>query len=327
MWDEYYRLYHTDMPVDVWQIHLYLLPEERGDWGADIPAGIDEQTGLFVFDTFTESVLVNKDFSYVPGLVRDFRVWMKERGQQNKPLFITEMGVDMPEWLLPGEFTAEKIRDEYLYPVLDMIYQATDPELGYPEDTYHLVQSMWWYSYNIDNGQYINGVFHQEYNGNLSWSGFGSPDNAPYRKGLTELGRYWSDYVAQIDAKPNLFPLTLNPSSAYSPNGLPITPTLRLQIGNNGEVAAEPPFTVTFRDYSTAFVIDQIVVNDVVEGCGDRYNTSGFQWPNLAPGMHQLLVIVDDGNAIAEEDETDNHKIFEFFVGGYQLRLPAVIRR
>ena len=100
-----------------------------------------------------------------------------------------------------------------------------------------------------------------------------------------------------------------------------------MQILNDGDVAATPPFTVTFRDYDTAHIIDQIVVNDVVEGCGDKYNTAGFQWPDLAPGLHKLWVIVDDGNVITEGNETDNHKIFEFLVGGYRLQLPILVRR
>lgn len=326
MWDEYVRLYHTPMPVDVWQTHLYLLPEKRGAWGADIPAGIDAQEGLFAFDSYEEMVLANKDFSHVPGLVREFRQWMKAHGQQNKPLLITEMAVSMPDRILEGEFTAEKIRDEFMYPLLDYIFQTTDPDLGYPDDTYHLVQSMWWWSYNLDDGSYPNGVYEQDYNSNLVWSGLGAPDHAPYMKGLTDLGVFWRDYVYPIQAKPNLYPLTLDPMTFFSTSGKAITPTIHLQVLNNGDVAANAPFTVTFRDYYSASIIDQIVINEVLEGCGEKVRTAGFQWPNLAPGFHKLWVIVDDGNAVAEGIEMDNTRVFEIFVSGFQLRLPMIIR-
>ena len=76
MWDAYYELYNAPMPVDVWQIHMYLIQEKRFDWGADIPAGSDVLTGLFVCDNYTDTVMLNKGFSQVADLLRDFRTWI-----------------------------------------------------------------------------------------------------------------------------------------------------------------------------------------------------------------------------------------------------------
>lgn len=45
VWDEYLRLYGTDIPVDVWNIHTYVVNEMHLEWGAEIPAGISNAVG------------------------------------------------------------------------------------------------------------------------------------------------------------------------------------------------------------------------------------------------------------------------------------------
>ncbi|MCX6035361.1 MAG: hypothetical protein NTV38_10360, partial [Chloroflexi bacterium] len=63
VWAEYSRLanlygwtYQT-MPVDIWNIHSYVLQELKGSWGAGIPAGFSETSGVLY------TILDNKDFS------------------------------------------------------------------------------------------------------------------------------------------------------------------------------------------------------------------------------------------------------------------------
>ena len=36
----YRETYGQDMPIDVWNVHNFILPEQRGSWGVDIPPGI-----------------------------------------------------------------------------------------------------------------------------------------------------------------------------------------------------------------------------------------------------------------------------------------------
>ena len=49
VWDKYDQLYGNGqlntMPVDVWNIHVYVFQELKGSWGADIPAGLTETVG------------------------------------------------------------------------------------------------------------------------------------------------------------------------------------------------------------------------------------------------------------------------------------------
>lgn len=44
-WEGYRRQFGVDMPVDVWNIHTYWVNEMHNEWGAEIPAGIDNAVG------------------------------------------------------------------------------------------------------------------------------------------------------------------------------------------------------------------------------------------------------------------------------------------
>lgn len=323
MWNEYLRLYGEPMPVDVWQIHVYLGPEKRNSWGIDIPAGIDAEVGMFYFgEGDPRNILVNKDFTYVPDLVRAFRAWMKERGQQNKPLIITEFGVSMPDWVLPGEFTWEKIRDEYLYPGLTFMLNEKDFQLGYPADEYRLVQSVWWWSLDGDGGEYEDGKFYQYFNSNLFWSGIGPPTHSPNPMGLTPLGNYWIDYVSALPVEVNLRPLAISTESPAFSEGGTVTITLRVQLSNSGNVSVTRPFSVTLYDVDSQEIGSFVVY--AVEGCGGVAEGL-ITWSNVGPGLHSVKVKVDSNAEILEINETDNEANFALLVATWQVYLPLVL--
>lgn len=324
IWNEYIRLYGEPMPVDVWQIHVYLGPEKRNSWGIDIPAGIDAEVGMFYFGEGDQrNILVNKDFTYVPDLVRAFRTWMKERGQQNKPLIITEFGVSMPDWVLPGEFTWEKIRDEYLYPGLAFMLNEKDPQLGYPADEYRLVQSVWWWSLDGDGGEYEDGKFYQFFNSNLFWSGIGPPTHSPNPMGLTPLGQYWIDYVSRIPEEVNLRPLTISADPPPFSEGGPVTVTLRVQVSNSGNVHTAQPFSVTLYDDKNQ-EIGSFTIH-AIEGCGGIVEGL-VAWPNVEPGPHSVKVKVDSNASVTETNETDNEVSAIVLVATQRSYLPLLLK-
>ncbi len=185
VWNAYQREYGEPMPVDVWNVHAFVLQEVRGSWGADIPAGLSETTGI------TYAIEDNKDFSIAWQHIRAFRTWMKEKGQQNKPLIITEYGVNMPPHY--AGFSPEEVRDSFMYPSFEHFLNQKDCSIGYPEDECRLVQRWNWYSLDDDSGKFENGQYLQFYNGNLLYSGLGANP-----MGLAPLGRYWQDYVRTL---------------------------------------------------------------------------------------------------------------------------------
>lgn len=335
IWDEYFRLYGEPMPVDVWQIHVYASPEKRDSWGIDIPAGLTETVGMFYYgEGNPQNILVNGDFSVLPEYIRAFRTWMKERGQQSKSLIITEFGVSMPDWVMVGEFTPEKVRDRHMYPGLDYVLNEKDYDIGNPADEYRLVQSTWWWSLDADAGTYDqsrcqyqhNGyIFCQGFNGNLLWSGIGYPTHSPDPMGIAPLGQYWISYVRSLPEQVNLRPLKIIPtSSPYSQSGEPVTITLEIELSNSGSVNITEPFSVTLMNDESQ-PIGNIVFAGLA-GCG-TIAKGHIQWENLAPGLHTIRTYVDSTFQIAETKEDDNELIATILVAEKQVYLPLVFKK
>jgi hypothetical protein len=165
----YEEAYGQPMPVDVWNVHNFILREERDSWGVDIPPGMDEQQGRLF------EIADHDDMAIFRQQIVGFRRWMKERGQQDKPLIVTEYGI-----LMPAEygFPAERV-ERFMLDTFEFFRTATDPDLGYPADGYRLVQRWCWYS-----------VYDPRYpTGNLVHPGDGI---------LTSLGQVFAEYASSL---------------------------------------------------------------------------------------------------------------------------------
>ncbi len=137
VWDFYRSFYAEDMPVDIWNMHAFMLREERGAWGVNIPPGFAiEQRGQLW------NVEDHDNLSLVEQQVRAMRRWMADHGQRAKPLWITEYGILMPE---EYGFDAERVT-RFMLGSFDLFLNLRDAELGYPDDDDRLVQRWNWYS-------------------------------------------------------------------------------------------------------------------------------------------------------------------------------------
>jgi hypothetical protein len=134
--EAYQARYGEPMPVDVWNVHNSILHEERDSWGVDIPPGLPDSTGV------RREVADHDDMAIFRAQIVAFRRWMKDRGQQDKPLIVSEYGVLMPvEYGFPPERVERFMRDSFAF-----FRTATDPNLGYPADGHRLVQRWCWFS-------------------------------------------------------------------------------------------------------------------------------------------------------------------------------------
>lgn len=111
IWDEYRDLYGEDWPVDVWNIHPYV-------W--TLPTAAEE--------------LANFE-----GQLLQTRAWMKQKGQQDKPLIITEYG-------LLNYHTWDRMI-EFLYGSFRILETPGHPD-GMPSDGGRLVQRWAWFVMN-----------------------------------------------------------------------------------------------------------------------------------------------------------------------------------
>ena len=149
----YQSQYGVPMPVDVWNIHIQILQEKAGSYGCEIPRGLEATQGR------QYGIGDNANIDIFKQLVAEFRTWMRDRGERDKPLIISEFGV-----LYPPEYgyTMEQVGD-YMIACFDYLLTAKDGDLGYPADENRLVQRWLWYSlneepYNWNTGDGFNGA-------------------------------------------------------------------------------------------------------------------------------------------------------------------------
>ncbi|MDX1665197.1 MAG: hypothetical protein R3272_15500, partial [Candidatus Promineifilaceae bacterium] len=187
VWDTYQEKYGAEMPVDVWNMHIYILPERSltnpgSGSRAGIALGTDPDLAIYDSGNSPDPALCPRDDVYCYAehdsieIFKEqaiaMRRWMKERGEQDKPLILTEFSILYPykEETDPdydpetcpdcfslqdeyGEVFSRTRVLEYMNQTLNFLETATDPELGYPEDNYRLVQQWNWFSvYSVTPG-------------------------------------------------------------------------------------------------------------------------------------------------------------------------------
>jgi hypothetical protein len=132
----YRERYRQDMPIDVWNVHNFILPEARGSWGVDIPPGIAATRGL------TYTIEDHDNLSIFKQQLIEFRRWLAQRGYRDKELIVSEYGILMYE---DYGFEYERVRD-FMLGTFDVMLNTTDAALGLQADDNRLVQRWCWYS-------------------------------------------------------------------------------------------------------------------------------------------------------------------------------------
>jgi hypothetical protein len=165
----YRERFGEEIPVDIWNIHNFILREERGSWGVDIPPGIEEDRGeLYEVDDSGNIEAFRRH-------IVNFRRWMAEHGFQKHPLIVSEYGIPMPEdYGFPPERVVAFLRGTF-----EFFLTATDPALGDPADGYRLVQRWCWYS--LDDTTYPTGRLFD-----------------PQTGAMTAVGEGWVSMVSQF---------------------------------------------------------------------------------------------------------------------------------
>lgn len=301
--ESYREQFGEPMPVDVWNIHAFILRERSCNcypedcWGAEIPPGIETCEGMLYGIDDNDNIEIFKE-----GILR-FRQWMAENGYQDRPLIITEFGVQMwPDYGFPPERV-----NAYMNAAFDYLMTMTST-LGYPADGYRLVQRWAWYSLTDWN-----------FNGWLF-----NPDT----KTRTLFGDNFAAYTARITPTVNLIPVRLwtDPAIPFS-SGEPVTLTIHLQVSNEGLTAVDVPFFINLYKGipGEETLIGRGQVTAGIDGCGE-WATATITWSNVSTGAHPVFAIVDPENSIAESNESDNIRSFLILVATERLWLPLTLK-
>jgi hypothetical protein len=342
-WNTYRATYGTDMPVDLWNMHLYILeernpnnPNQYGDGkialgtdpslaklsslgqsqlcpalgAADIPAN-DPRHDVYCRSEH-DSVRIFREQIYA------MRQWMKDRGQQNKPLILSEFGLLYPYLGGDGGPVCEFLQDEhqrcfnparvnkFMQDTIAFMENTKDPNLGYPQDENRLVQQWLWYSMVTDpasSGGSSNLI-------RTNYQDFPPGDPAA----LTQMGQTYRQEASRTGTTNLAAGQARNYTSfATAPNNRG-SAVLTVNFRNSGIQSVVQPFKVTF--YSNANLTNEIgsVTYDptrdgAVSGCtwGGRNNEQvSIVWNNLTVGTHQYWVKIDSDNVVTETNNNDN---------------------
>lgn len=340
VWTTYLSTYKAPMPVDLWNMHVYILPEaEYNDQGQLVGsrAGVALGTDLPLAKIFSggnpalcgqsniycyadhDNINIFKEQVYA------MRHWMKARGHQNKPLIMTEFGTLYPymepaDVATPGcpdcfsltdefgkTFTRERVT-AFMNKTIDFLDNTTDPALGYPEDNYRLVQQWNWYAVN---------------EGKVSSSNNLVQDNG---SDLTLMGHTYKNRSQASGYAVNLR-LSEAPGAIAWSSGGTASANISAVIRNNGNSPTQVPVNVTFyRDAARTLPIASASIPAGITGCATRPYTVSITWNGLTPGVNRYWVTVDSGGVVAESNEADNSASGVVIVDPLQVMLPSIRR-
>lgn len=331
VWQSYIKAYGNTMPVDIWTMHLYVLPELMPDGitpngiasialGTDPSLGKRESGGdpaqCSQADVYCYAE--HDDLGIFAQQVTAMRQWMKDHGQQNKPLLLSEFSIlypyeiDQDGCFLQDEFgncfTPARIKS-FMSKTFDYMKNARDPNLGYPLDNNRLLQRSMWFSVYYDQ---------EGASSNLALAD---------RSTLTEVGQNFVNRVQAENRLRNLIVEPVRPISAALDGGSTATALLQATFRNNGNETITKPFEVSFySDPLLTKLIGSVSVQSSVSGCATLPTTVSLPWPGLGKGTHKFWVFVDSEADISEVPAGNEDNIAQGSVTVYanQLRLPVV---
>ena len=322
VWESYIDTFGQPIPVDIYTFHLYILPEVSADGVtpngiASTPLGVGEPPNPPFSDWRRESggnsalcsldevycFAEHTDMNVFTQQVEAFRQWMKDKGQQDKPLLLTEYSVLYPYVLDPGGtcfiqdeygncFTPQRVRT-FLQNTANYLNSsaAIDPNLGYPADGGRLVQQWLWYKMNTIGVGDASNLLINDY--------LSHPEGST--NALTIVGQRFRTITAAAPLTVNLLPYKLRFIQTSS-----TTVDVQIQVINNGNTEVTGNYTVKiYADPDFTTLIGTTTITGT-PGCARPETTATITWGNLSSGSHEYYVRVDANNNVPESNELDN---------------------
>lgn len=335
MWYAYRYYYGRNMPVDVWNMHLYILPEVNPSGqpngianvalGTDPALGRRESGGNGNLCPQEEVYCVaeHDDINVFHEQIVDMRTWMLENGERDKPLILSEFSIlypyedDGPTCYQEDEFgncfTPQRVTN-FLNSSFNYLKNATDPNLGYPKDGNRLIQQALWFSVN-------------------NQAGVGNVSDLIRNNAITQVGQAYKNFVAAQPVNKNLFVDNVNVPVVNTGGNGTANAKLTVIMRNNGNAAPGNYFVTFYKDAALTQPIGTASVpapgpsTAGMTGCARLTKPASVNWNNLSPGVHKFWVKIDSTNAIAETSENDNFGTGTVFVNAEQSFVPVVRRK
>lgn len=300
----YQQSYGTTMPVDYWDVHNFILPENC-DWGAGTPPGLEAYTseGIACPTTLDD----HGNLTIFKQQLRNFRQWMKSRGYQDHPLIVSEYGILLSKY---HGYDYARVRD-FMLGTFDFMLNTTDAATGDPADGNRLVQEFAWFSLNYYE---FNLQTYVGLNGNLF-----DHDS----RQLMPLGVDYANYVKSITK--TAIDLTLTAVDATPVPAQVNTPVLfTATFANQGEGPAQ---NVAVRFWngdprSTGQLLGTApVIIEVAAQCTP--NQATFTWTPTQAGVYTVFAELQASNIALDRTTTNNYAAITLTVAEAPTATPT----
>ena len=300
--------------VDIWSSHSFILNEEWGGWGTGIPPGFEN-------DHADAVIISNLEDTYSIDIFRQrviaLRSWMANKGERDKPLWITEYGSLMPPIDPPGGPDYYNVSDEdtanYMLATFNFMLSATDDQTGLPGDNNKLVQRWFWYSLNDHRYNFGGSIF--------------DPDNG---NTLTLVGQSFQNYQPFNLAQPDLFPesLSIAPLSYNSDRTL-VNYRLDLKIRNaisaNTSSSAQAWIYDGNPDEGGTLIAGPIS-SDAIQRCGGSVMVSVY-WMGVQPLTQHTIYVQVDSIGVSDTNPVNNRASYIVYLDLPKLSFLPLISR
>lgn len=284
----YQEQYDSPMPVEIWDIHNFILPENCG-WGASIPPGLEayRSEGIGCDDT----LLDHGDLNIFRAQIRTFRQWMADRGFRNTPLIITEYGILLSKY---HGYDHPRVRD-FMLGSFDFMLNETDRQIGYPADGNRLVQEFAWFSLNFAE-------FDLQTNYGLNGNLFDHDSRS-----LMPLGADFAAYTAAVTVETiDLLVTDFRIITSAPIAGAPVE--MQTEFVNRGGIAAQDVTVEYWKgnpNQGGELLGSTPLYPQVLTGCIET-EQSEFTWTPEQGGVFTLFTVVRAGNDAFEVNPIDN---------------------
>ncbi|MEZ4864533.1 MAG: CARDB domain-containing protein [Caldilineaceae bacterium] len=285
---EYQTQYGVPMPVEIWDIHNFILPENCG-WGASIPPGLDAYKSEAI--PCPPTLDDHGDIAIFKAQIRTFRQWMADRGFRDYPLIVSEYGILLSKY---HGYDYARVR-QFMTDTFDFMLNTTSSSTGYPADGNRLVQEWAWFSLNyweFDLNTYFG------LNGNLF-----DHDS----RQIMPLGNDYANYTKALTVRTIDLALSdLGASTAVSRVGTPIA--FNTTFVNRGGVAAQDAVVRFYAgDPATqgTLIGSSATVPLVQTGCYAPQKAS-FTWTPNQDGDYTIFAQVEAANGKLESNTVNN---------------------
>jgi hypothetical protein len=312
--DSYQATYSETMPIDVWNVHNYVLREKHfypgcpDCWGCDIPPGTDPALAIEYelndHDLLDAHPTDPERIGWKAQLTL-MREWMRDRGYQDRPLIISEFGILMS---LYHGYDYPRVRN-FMLETFEWLTTTTDPDIGYPADGNRLVQAWAWYSLAQST---------------FEWYPMETHLFDPQTRAITELGLDFGAYTAPLTT-PFLGTIDLRPGAVHHSStrlggSATLTATVTAEIHNGG---ASPAENVLVRFERDGLPAGETILPTIA---GGQSQWATALWPGLDPGFYEATITVDPGAQIGECNRGNNQRSARLGIVEHRIYLPLIWR-